>query len=199
MYHFCFVLLCIWWQFSKYKPPGGLYLEGRFSGGFFMLLVWGLIFGGAYTWRGLFSEFYSILPLSFLYYEYVSNLMHDINNNNTPLNILKLFQKTPQHTYSFTHNMRISTSVNFYVQSSRLEIHKSYFSRFGVKLWNKILCRLQNLPKKELKREICWLLLDIAGKENDYSRLPITRTFKGNRKRFELSGVRVIGSSKKIA
>ena len=81
--------------------------------------------------------------------------MHDINNNNTPLNILKLFQKNPQHTYSFMHNMRISTSVNFYVQSSRLEIHKSHFSRFGVKLLNKILCRLQNLPKKEFKREIC--------------------------------------------
>ena len=34
---------------------------------------------------------------------------------------------------------------------------------------------------------------------NKYSRLPITRTFKGNRRKFELSGVRVIGSSKKIA
>ena len=32
-----------------------------------------------------------------------------------------------------------------------------------------------------------------------FSRLPITRTFKGNRKKFELSGVRVIGSLKKIA
>ena len=32
-----------------------------------------------------------------------------------------------------------------------------------------------------------------------YSRLPITRTFKGNRKKFKLSGVRVIGSSMKIA
>ena len=40
---------------SKYKPPGGLYLEGRFNGGFFALPVW-----GAYTWRGLFSEFYGI-------------------------------------------------------------------------------------------------------------------------------------------
>ena len=30
-------------------------------------------------------------------------------------------------------------------------------------------------------------------------RLPITRTFKGNRKKFELPGVRVIGSSKKMA
>ena len=34
---------------SKYKPPGGLYLEGRSNGGFSALLVWGgLIFGGDY-------------------------------------------------------------------------------------------------------------------------------------------------------
>ena len=31
-----------------------------------------------------------------------------------------------------------------------------------------------------------------------YSRLPITRTFKGNRKKFELAVVRVIGSTKQI-
>ena len=43
------------------QAPGGLYLEGRFNGVFFALPVWGLIFGGAYTWRGLFSEFYGIL------------------------------------------------------------------------------------------------------------------------------------------
>ena len=34
---------------------GGLYLEGRFNGGFFALAVW-----GAYIWRGLFSEFYGV-------------------------------------------------------------------------------------------------------------------------------------------
>ena len=33
---------------SKYKPSGGLYLEGRFNRGFFGLRVWGLIYGGAY-------------------------------------------------------------------------------------------------------------------------------------------------------
>ena len=43
------------------QVPGCLYLEGRFNGVFFALPVWGLIFGGAYTWRGLFSEFYGIL------------------------------------------------------------------------------------------------------------------------------------------
>ena len=45
-------------NFPSTSPRGGLYLEGRFNGGFFVLRVWGLIFGGAYTWRGLFSEFY---------------------------------------------------------------------------------------------------------------------------------------------
>ena len=34
-----------------YKPPGGVYLEGRFNGGFFALPVW-----GAYIWRGLYME-----------------------------------------------------------------------------------------------------------------------------------------------
>ena len=50
---------------SMYKPPGGLYLEGRGNGGSFCftglgLYLEGLIHGGAYTWRGLFSEFYGI-------------------------------------------------------------------------------------------------------------------------------------------
>jgi len=37
------------------QAPGGLYSEERFNGGFFALLR------GAYTWRGLFSEFYGIV------------------------------------------------------------------------------------------------------------------------------------------
>ena len=36
---------------SKYKPPGGLFSEGRFNGGFFALRFW-----GAYIWRGLYME-----------------------------------------------------------------------------------------------------------------------------------------------
>ena len=51
IYHFCFVLLCIRGQIPSTSPPGGLYLEGRFNGGFFALPVW-----GAYFWRGLYTE-----------------------------------------------------------------------------------------------------------------------------------------------
>ena len=37
--------------YSKYKPPGGLYSEGQFNGGFFALRFW-----GAYIWRGFYME-----------------------------------------------------------------------------------------------------------------------------------------------
>ena len=58
IYHFCFVLLCTRGQILSTSPPGGLYSKGRFKGGFLRYDLGGLIFGGAYTWRGLFSEFY---------------------------------------------------------------------------------------------------------------------------------------------
>ena len=51
IYHFCFVLLCIREQIPCTSPPGGLYLEGRFNGGFFALRFW-----GAYIWKGLYME-----------------------------------------------------------------------------------------------------------------------------------------------
>ena len=56
IYHVYFVLLCIRRQIPSTSPPGGLYSEGRFNGGFFALRFW-----GAYIWRGLFTEFYGIL------------------------------------------------------------------------------------------------------------------------------------------
>ena len=107
----------------------------------------------------------NVLPLAFLYFESVSNLMHDVNNNNTPLNILNFFKKLSViHSY----NTRSSTSGKFYVQSSRLEIQKHSFSRFGVKLWNEIPQRVKALPKKGYKREIRGILFKILINENDY-------------------------------
>ena len=69
--HFCFVLLCIRGQIPSKSPQGGLYLEGRFIGGFFCVTILGGLyyFVGAYTWRGLFSEFYGmLLNYAFLYF-----------------------------------------------------------------------------------------------------------------------------------
>ena len=42
-------------EISNYKPPGGLYLAGRFNGGFFALRVWWRG-GGGDIWRGLHME-----------------------------------------------------------------------------------------------------------------------------------------------
>ena len=96
-----------------------------------------------------------VLPLTFLYYESVSYLMHDVNNINTRLNILKFFQKlSVVHSY----NTRSSTSGKFYVQSSRLGIQKRSFSRFDVKLWNEIPQRVRDLTTKAYKREIPGIL-----------------------------------------
>ena len=47
---------------SKYKPPGGAYIwRDDLTEGFLRYESGGLIFGGAYTSRGLFSEFYGIV------------------------------------------------------------------------------------------------------------------------------------------
>ena len=49
--------------FQVQAPPGGGAYIGRgdLTEGFLRCRFGGLIFGGAYTWRGLFSEFYGML------------------------------------------------------------------------------------------------------------------------------------------
>ena len=61
IYHFRFVLLCIRGQIPSTSPPGAYIRRGDLTEGFLRYDFGGLIFGGAYTWRGLFSEFYGIL------------------------------------------------------------------------------------------------------------------------------------------
>ena len=57
----------------------------------------------------------NLLPITFLYYESVSTLMHDINNDKVPANMLTLFQKTSDiHSY----NTLSSTSV-FYTRNTK--------------------------------------------------------------------------------
>ena len=73
----CFTLYLKALAISKYKPPEGFYLEGRFNGGFLALQVLGgggLIFGGPCTWKGLFSEFYGTL-------QWVALLSRQISSN----------------------------------------------------------------------------------------------------------------------
>ena len=47
-------------KFQVQAPRGAYIRRGDLTEGFLRYDFGGLIFGGAYTWRGLFSEFYSI-------------------------------------------------------------------------------------------------------------------------------------------
>ena len=73
MYRVSFVLLCIWEQFSKYSPRGAYIWKGDLREGYLRYRFGRLIFGGAHTWRGLFSEFYGISMLPTLSLEKVSS------------------------------------------------------------------------------------------------------------------------------
>ena len=48
-------------NFPSTSPRGAYIWRGDLTEGFLRYQFGGLIFGGAYTWRGLFSEFYGIL------------------------------------------------------------------------------------------------------------------------------------------
>ena len=50
-------------KFQVQAPQGAYIRRGDLTEGFLRYDFGGLIFGGAYTWRGLFSEFYGTLTL----------------------------------------------------------------------------------------------------------------------------------------
>ena len=111
------------------------------------------------------------LPITFLYYESISILIHDINNDKAPAKRLNLFQKT-SNTHSY--NTQLSMSGKFYVKSCRQEIQNNFVSHLEVKLWNKIPCCITDLPKKAFKRVLHKLLFDILEKEDDYIQIPMS-------------------------
>ena len=47
-------------NFPRTSPQGAYIWRGDLTEGFLCYQIGGFIFRGAYTWRGLFSEFYSI-------------------------------------------------------------------------------------------------------------------------------------------
>ena len=79
---FCFVLLCIRGQIPITSPRGAYIRRGDLTEGFLRYDFGGFIFGGAYTWRGLFSEFYATLFVKTTDFQLVFNYkqMHTVTN-----------------------------------------------------------------------------------------------------------------------
>ena len=112
-----------------------------------------------------------ILSVSFMYYKTVASLMHDINSNNSPTNLFNLFEQTSTIIHSY--HTRSTTSGNFHVKSSKLEIRKNSMSRFGVKLWDEIPCHIRDLPKKKFTKVLDRFLSDTLKREDDYIETPV--------------------------
>ena len=54
-------------NFPSTSPWGAYIWKGDLTEGFLRYRFGGLTFGGAYTWRGLFSEFYGMVKLKWIW------------------------------------------------------------------------------------------------------------------------------------
>ena len=66
-------------NFQVQAPRGAYFRRGNLTEGFLRYESGGLIFGGAYTWMGLFSEFYG-MPTILLIFELLVNVLFLIIN-----------------------------------------------------------------------------------------------------------------------
>ena len=55
----------------------------------------------------------------------------------------------------------------------KIRVTQNSLSRFGIKLWNEIPCRIRDLPKKEFAKVLHGLLSDILQREKDYIETPL--------------------------
>ena len=90
-----------------------------------------------------------IVPLQMLYAEKVSSIMFDVSCMNAPSNICDFFTKANS---KHKHETRFSSSGNYYVQTSRLNLNQDSFSRFEAKLWNAIPNEFRQLSKGAFKK-----------------------------------------------
>ena len=94
----------------------------------------------------------------------------DVSCINAPSNICDFFTKANS---KHKHETRFSSSGNYYVQTSRLNLNQDSFSRFGAKLWNAIPNEFRQLSKGAFKKKFHEFLLSIMEVEDDYVEVPI--------------------------
>ena len=87
------------------------------------------------------------------------------DNNRAPSKISELFVRT---NMIHSHYTRFSAAGNFYVQRSRLNHQLLYFSRSGVRIWNKIPLTLLEQRKDPFKRKLPKLLIKVLETKKVY-------------------------------
>ena len=86
-----------------------------------------------------------------LYAEKVSSIMFDVSCMNAPSNICDFFTKANS---KHKHETRFSSSGNYYVQTSRLNLNQDSFSRLRAKRWNAIPNEFRQLSKGAFTKKI---------------------------------------------
>ena len=82
--------------------------------------------------------------------------MHDIINNNSPLNIADLFTEISDvHNY----NTRSAARKNLYQPQTRLNISYKSFSSIGVKVWNSLSPSIRSLSKSLFKKKCIVMIM----------------------------------------
>ena len=81
--------------------------------------------------------------------------MHDIINNNSPLNISDLFTKISDvHNYT-----RSAARKNLYQPQTRLNRSYKSFSSIGVKVWNSLSPSIHSLSKSLFKKKCIVMIM----------------------------------------
>ena len=93
----------------------------------------------------------NVLPISFIHFYRLCNIMWDVTNNVAPSNIGYSFLKTTDvHHYA----TRSSTKDDFYVEHSKLQKVRNSFLRTGPKVWNALHSEFRNLSKFTFQKKL---------------------------------------------
>ena len=108
----------------------------------------------------------NVLPISFIHFYRLCNIMWDVTNNIAPSNISYSFLKTTDvHHYA----TRSSTKDDFYVEHSKLEkVRNSFLIRTGPKVWNALPSDFRNLSKFTFQKKLKHRLVELLAKADDY-------------------------------
>ena len=96
--------------------------------------------------------------------------MFDVSCMNAPPNICDFFTKA---NVNHKHDTRFSSSGNYFVETSRMNLNHNSFSRFGANLWNAIPNEFRQFSKGAFKKKFHDFLLSIMEAEDDYVEAPI--------------------------
>ena len=111
-----------------------------------------------------------ILPLQMLYAEKVSSIVFDVSCVNAPSNICDFFTRANS---KHKHETRFSSSGNYYVQTSRVNVNKILFPGLELNFGTQFLTNFVESPKELLKKNFHNFLLSIMEADDDYVEVPI--------------------------